>query len=188
MRPHQSNGGHGGYSLIEMMIVVAMIAVLAGIAVPVSSGMITRARAESANLEVLTWLESARNRAIAERRNFEVTFDQDADLITIERVEPDDERTPIAIHALENGLTFMQFDGVDDTPDEFGDESDVEIEGDAPHMFTSDGSFIDANGDPVNGTIFLGKEDQIETAGAITVFGVTGMLRVWKLAGSSWHQ
>jgi prepilin-type N-terminal cleavage/methylation domain-containing protein len=177
-----------GYSLIEMMLVVAVIAILGGISVPITNAMISRARADSASVVAATWLESARNRAVAERRNFEITFDQDTDRIIIERVNSDDTRTLIGNFALEDDLTFMQFEGAPDTPDLFGQDSDVELEGDAPHMFTSDGSFMDANGDPANGTIFLGKPGLVETGRAITIFGATGLIRTWKLAGNKWFQ
>jgi prepilin-type N-terminal cleavage/methylation domain-containing protein len=177
-----------GYSLIEMMVVVAVIAIVAGISVPVTSAMISRARSEGTGVVVATWLESARNRAVAERRNFEVTFDTGTNRIKVERVEPDLAKTVIVDYELPDDSRFMQFDGASDTPDLFGNDQDVEIEGDAPHMFTSDGSFVDANGDPVNGTIFMGKPGQVETGSAITFFGATGLIRTWHLAGTEWYQ
>ena len=55
-------------------------------------------------------------------------------------------------------------------------------------MFTSDGSLIDSAGDVTNGTIFIGGPNHPETARAITVWGVTGMLRTWKWRGRVWMQ
>jgi hypothetical protein len=46
--------------------------------------------------------------------------------------------------------------------------------------------FVDANGDPSNGTIFMGKTGQTDTGTAITVFGATGLLRTWRLSGKTW--
>jgi prepilin-type N-terminal cleavage/methylation domain-containing protein len=183
---HRNLHRTGGFSLIEMMIVVAVIAVLAGVSVPVTAGMISRARAQSAGAVAETWLESARNRAVAERRNFHVTFNLVNNHVVIAREEPDDTLTPIADYAFEEGLEYFKFTGSPDTPDQFGNASEVDIEGDAPYMFTSDGSFMDANGDPVNGTIFLGKPNQPETGRAITIFGATGLIRTWKLGATSW--
>jgi Tfp pilus assembly protein FimT len=170
------------------MIVGALIAVGAGMAVPISAGMIARAKAEGASVSARTWLELARNRAIAERRNFEVTFEADTNRIIVQRVEPDDTRTTIVDRELEDELDFMQFDGAPDTPDLFGSESAIAVDGPGPYMFTSDGSFIDANGDPSNATIFIGKENQVETGRAITIFGATGMIRTWQLAGNKWFE
>jgi prepilin-type N-terminal cleavage/methylation domain-containing protein len=177
-----------GFSIVELMIVAALIAIGAGMAVPISAGMISRAKADSASLTALGWLETTRNRAIAERRNFEVTFDPETNRVTVERVEPDNENTPIMDLRLEDGLTFMQFDDAPDTPDLFGNGDAVDFDGPAPYMFTSDGSFLDANGDPSNGTLFLGKPDQVETGRAITIFGVTGLMRTWALSGNRWYQ
>jgi prepilin-type N-terminal cleavage/methylation domain-containing protein len=185
---HRMTDRDAGYTLVEIMVVVALIAVVAAISVPISGVMISRARADSASIQAVTWLEGARNRAVAERRNFQVTFDTETNRIRIDRVEPDLEPTLIADYQLEEGLEFMQFEDAPDTPDLFGNESDVELEGDTPHMFTSDGSFIDANGDPANGTLFMGKSGQPETARAVTIFGATGVIRTWKLAGTTWFQ
>ena len=53
-------------------------------------------------------------------------------------------------------------------------------------MFTSDGSLIDGAGDVTNGTIFVANPQVPETARAVTIAGVTGMLRSWKWRGSEW--
>jgi prepilin-type N-terminal cleavage/methylation domain-containing protein len=177
-----------GFTLVELMMVVALIAVAVGMAVPISGRMIAKAKADSTGIEVQTWLEAARNRAVAERRNFEVTFDLPGHRLRIARVEPDQSRLPIQTRNLPEGMRFLKFAGAADTPDLFGAASAVDFDGPAPHMFTSDGSFIDANGDPSNGTIFMGKTGQRETAQAVTVFGTTGLTRAWKFTGSKWYQ
>ena len=55
-------------------------------------------------------------------------------------------------------------------------------------MFTSDGSLIDAAGDVTNGTILSVTSKTPETTRAITVWGVTGLMRSWKWSGSKWLQ
>ncbi len=57
-----------------------------------------------------------------------------------------------------------------------------------PVMFTSDGSLIDTAGDVINGTIFIVKPGSLETARAVTIWGVTGLMRTWKWRGSQWMQ
>jgi prepilin-type N-terminal cleavage/methylation domain-containing protein len=177
-----------GFSLIEVMLVVALIAVVAGVSIPISTRMISRAKATSIGLEVVTWLEGARNRAQSERRNFEVTFDAAAHRLRVERVEPDFSRTLIFDRELPDEMRFMLFGSAPDSPDLFGNASPVDFDGPSPHMFTSDGSFVDANGDPSNGTLFMGKDRQIETARSITVFGATGLIRSYKYSGNGWFQ
>jgi Tfp pilus assembly protein FimT len=176
-----------GFSLVDILMVVAIIGLLAAMAIPISNAMVVRARASSASLEVLTWLENARNRATAERRNFEVTFDADDNTVTIQRVEFDMiTRTPIMTRELPDNAKFFKFAEMDDTDDRFGAASALDLDGPAPHMFTSDGSFIDSNGDPSNATIFMAREGQIDTARAITIFGASGLMRSWKSAGKMW--
>jgi prepilin-type N-terminal cleavage/methylation domain-containing protein len=175
-----------GFALVELMVVVALIAIVTGVAIPISAGMISRAKADSTILEARSWLEEPRNRANAERRNFEVTFNTTTNHIKVQRVEPNLSRTLILDRELSGGLKFMTSPGAADTPDLFGNGTAVEFDGPAPHMFTSDGSFTDANGDPSNGTIFMGKTGQAEASRAITVFGVTGLLRTWRLVGNQW--
>ena len=55
-------------------------------------------------------------------------------------------------------------------------------------MFTSDGSLIDSAGDIVNGTIFVAMPNQVDTARAVTIFGVTGLTRAWKWRGRKWME
>jgi hypothetical protein len=149
--------------------------------------MIARTKSTSARMEVLTWFELARNRATAERRNFEVTFDATQRSIQIQRIESNGAKTvPPVVRQLPENVAFQQFSGVPDTPDQFGADSAIDFDGPSPYMFTSEGMFVDSNGDPSNGTLFMGKPGQPDTGAAVTVFGTTGLLRAWKLSGKKW--
>jgi prepilin-type N-terminal cleavage/methylation domain-containing protein len=186
--PPERRNGDDGFSLIEMMLVVAVGIILAAMAIPVSSNFISTARADSSIIAALDALETARDRSVAERRNFEVSF-VNPNHIRVERVEvPSGLKTLISDNVLENGQQFVKFVGLPDTPDAFGVATSISFGGTAPWMFTSDGTFIDSNGDPVNGTILLGVPNQPSTARAVTVFGVTGLTRSWKWRGTKWFQ
>jgi hypothetical protein len=82
----------------------------------------------------------------------------------------------------------VKFSGMPDTPDAFGASAAQSFTGTAPVMFTSDGSLVDSNGDVSNGTIFFGIPGQPMTARAVTIFGVTGLTRIWKWRGSQWME
>jgi Tfp pilus assembly protein FimT len=179
--------GAAGFTLLEVLMVVALAMVVSAIAIPVSRNMLSRSKATGANMEVMSWLEMARNRATAERRNFEVTFDSTQRSIQIQRIEADGTKTaPVQLRHLPENVGFVQFSGATDTPDAFGAASPIVFSGPTPHMFTTDGSFIDSNGDPSNGTLFMGKPGQRDTGTALTVFGATGLLRAWRLTGNKW--
>jgi prepilin-type N-terminal cleavage/methylation domain-containing protein len=177
-----------GFTLIEMMLVVVLIGIVAGMAVPITAGFLTTARSDSTGIEVNSWLETARARAVAERRNFEVTFDTSTSHVKIQRVDqtdPEVKKTTILDRELPEGMKFVKF-SASDTPDKFGYGAAIDIDGPSPYMFTSEGSWLDANGDPSNGTITFGKSGQNQTARAITIFGASGLTRRWKLTGSAW--
>jgi prepilin-type N-terminal cleavage/methylation domain-containing protein len=180
--------GPKGFSLAEMLVVVALIAIGAAVAIPVTMQMVNRAKGDSALVVVHTVLDTGRNRAVAERRNVELTFVA-PNRIRLERIEvPGGGRTVVGEMQLEAGQEFVKDPDLPDTPDAFGAGAAISFTGVSPVMFTSDGSLIDSAGDITNGTVFVAKPGHPETARAVTVFGVTGMLRSWKWRGAQWFQ
>ena len=177
-----------GFSLIEMMVVVAVGIILAAVAVPVSSNFINSTRADSSVIATVDALTTARDRSVAERRNFEVSF-VNPNHIVIKRDEVSPvSTTPISDTVLENGQQFVVFPALPDTPDLFGKATAIAFTGTGPWMFTSDGSFIDSNGDVANGTVFLGVPNTPTSARAVTIYGVTGLMRAWKWRGAQWFE
>ena len=94
----------------------------------------------------------------------------------------------------EGRLEYRKFPAIPDTPDGFGNGTAIFIGGAAapvagsPVMFTSEGSFTDTNGDPVNGTLLLGIANQPSTANALTIIGTTATVRSWRYNGGRWVQ
>ncbi len=176
-----------GFSLVELLVVVAMVAIAVGITIPISQAMVTRSKADSTGREIMSWLDDARSRALTERRNFEVAFDTALNVITITRLEPGGGRTTILSRTLPDQMTFM-LGGMPDTPDAFGNGSAVDFDGPSPYMFTSEGSFTDSAGDISNGTIYVGRATEPDTGRAVTVFGATGLTRAWKRYGNKWSE
>ena len=179
-----------GFSLIEMLLVLGISAVLAAVAVPVSNQYIKWAKADSATESTLHSIALARDRAVAERRNVELTFVM-PNIVRLERENIDSAgvttgKTTLLEVMLDNGQQFLKFTGLPDTPDAFGNTSAITFGGTAPFMFASDGTLVDSSGDIVNGTIFVGNPNQAATARAVTIFGASGLLRSWKWRGSSW--
>lgn len=176
-----------GYSLVELLMIVAIIAVLGGMVAGVTTNYVSRAKSDGAVLSLVSTLEVARNRAIAERRNFEVNF-VGTNRIQISRVEvPSGTRTLVTDVILENGLIYKKFPGLPDTPDMFGAASPIDFDGTGPVAFTSDGSLIDQAGDPSNATIFVGENSNDKTtARAITIMGATGLLKSFSWGGTQW--
>ena len=133
---------------------------------------------------------AARDRAISERRNIQLSF-VSPNRIQLIRQEVNSAgvttgTTTVSDTYLENGEVFVKFTGIPDTPDAFGNTSAVTFGGTAPFMFTSDGTLIDSNGDPINGTVLLGTPNLPDTQRAVTIFGVSGLTRAWKWRGGQW--
>jgi type II secretory pathway pseudopilin PulG len=172
------------------MMVVALIGITLAIAIPVSNSFVQLSKADSSLVHAMAAIDTARDRAVAERRNFVVSFVM-PDKIDLIRQEIDASGAVIGTtitdrFILENGQQFVKFPAIPDTPDLFGASSATSFTGTAPFMFTSDGSLVDSSGDISNGSIFLGIPNRPDTARAVTVFGVTGLTRSWKWRGSQW--
>ena len=133
-----------GFSLIEVLLTLGIAGVLAAMAVPVSSQYIKWAKADSTTESTLRVIASGRDRAVAERRNIELTFVM-PNIIRLERenIDASGNTTGKTIELevmLDNGQQFLKFTGVPDTPDAFGNGSAITFGGTAPYMFASDGT------------------------------------------------
>lgn len=180
-----------GYSLVELLTVAAVIGILGGISLAVSTNYAKQAKADGATEAIVSAIEVVHNRAVAERRRFELNFIQ-PNRIRVDRVEePGGARTTVQTLEFENDLVYRQFTGIGDTPDLFGMASTTDFDGNGPVSFTSDGSLIDFDGEVSNGTIFIGKKGNDadkNTARAITIFGATGLIRHYKWAKTAWTE
>lgn len=196
-RPRSGNSGHAtgpqpasrkraGFTLIELMVVLGLIGVMSAVAVMVMPGALLSAKADSGGARVMSALRTAREQAIAQRRTVRITFTA-PNMVTVSRVEvPGPGTTVLNTVFLEDGVGFRQFAGVPDTPDAFGSGSATSFGTATAVAFTSEGSFVDQNGDPVNGTVFLGRVNETMSARAVSLFGPTALIRQWRWNGNQW--
>lgn len=183
-----------GVTLLELLVMVAIIGTLAGVAALVLPSVVTLARADSGASEAMSLLRTCREQAITERRNVEIAF------VGVQRIEcrrreinadgtPNGTLTLVQQVRLGQRIRFQRFAGLPDTPDGFAAGADpVSFTGTGPWSFTSEGSLVDVNGDIVNGTVFLGEPSVPATARAVTLFGATAFLHEWRWGGARWME
>jgi prepilin-type N-terminal cleavage/methylation domain-containing protein len=176
-----------GYTLMEMFVVLGIIAVGSSVAIPITMQMVRASRADSALKLTTTFLQTARNRAVAERRNIVLEFTDDT--IVASRMEvPSGLLTVVDTLVLEDGYKFER-EQLPDTPGlvlQVGDA--IDFSEDEPAMFTSDGSLICAAGDVCNGVMFMVKDNAEDQSRAVQIWGVTGLLRSFRMVGGEWIQ
>jgi prepilin-type N-terminal cleavage/methylation domain-containing protein len=186
-----------GFTLVELLIVVALIGVLAAVAIGITPDVIRTAKGKSGAQQLAGFLKRHREMAISRRRNIEIWFTLPNQVRSVQRAVPDPPNplgasTPLETMPLEGQVGYRQFPAIPDTPDAFGFAGPIILGGAAPTanpvMFTSEGSFTDVDGNPINGSVFLGISNQPTTANALTIIGTTATVRTWRYDGSRWVQ
>jgi Tfp pilus assembly protein FimT len=173
------------------MISLVIMAVMIAATIIRMQPVIQEWRANRAMYVVLGQLRWARQTSIAERRNIQVQFLGTNEIKLIRQDQPAGQTVLSDLYLL-GQARYMVVAGMPDTPDAFGNADPVEFAGvaDGPPImqFQSDGTFVDGNGNPINGTVFLGIPQFSSTARAVTVLGATGRVRSWGSAGGAWTQ
>lgn len=184
-----------GFSLLEVLVVVGLIGTLAAMAMMVSPTFLKGARADAGITQALDTLRLARDTAISQRRNVRVVF---VGLTAIQTVREDigangavTGTTTLRTTEFENHMQFRVVPDVPNTPDGFSLSGATQAGALAfgtstTRMFTSEGSFVNQQGDFLNGTLFLAIPGDPSSARAITIFGPTALIRAWRWNGREW--
>ena len=179
-----------GFSLVELMVVVAIMATVAATAVLLTPEFRRQARADSGIQQAMNAVRFAREIAVSQRRNVRLVFVAPN---RIQLVREDINAAGVVIGTtlmstifLEGAMEFRQFAGQGDTGDGFGLAGPIAFGPSATRLFTSEGSFVTAAGQPLNGTLFLGRINEPKSARAITVFGPTALIKAWRWDGVKW--
>jgi len=180
-----------GFTLLEVLMVVAVLGTLTAMAIMVSPNFLRMAKADSGVAQVTDVLRLARETSVSQRRNIMV---RPVGLNGLQTVRQDIGANGIVVGTtvlrtveFENGVQFRLESGVPNTPDAFPLNGTAVAFGASPtRMFTSEGTFVDQQGDPLNGTFFLARPNDPLSVRAITIFGPTALIRVWQWNGRQW--
>ncbi len=157
-----------GFSLMEFLVAVAIISIILGMALLNYGSILPNFKANSAMDQLLYQLRSARERAIAHRREVQVQF-VGTNQLTITEIWLLGTAPPAST------VSFAVY---------FGG-----LSGGPPIMkFSTTGALIDGGNTVVNGTVFMGIPGKPSTARAISILGATGRVREYHWDGSQWQE
>jgi prepilin-type N-terminal cleavage/methylation domain-containing protein len=188
-----SNRSQRGFSLLEVLTAVAIISIIMGMAMLNYGSILPNFKANSAMDQLLYQLRSARERAIAHRREVQVQF-IGTNQLQITEIWPVGTAPVDKPVSFEGGAQFIVFPSVPDIPApfNFGNTAPVYfggLSGGPPIMkFSTTGAFIDGGNTLVNGTVFMGIPGRSSTARAISILGATGRVREYHWDGSQWQE
>lgn len=195
-----------GFSLMELMIAFVIIVITAGIMfMSVQPGLKQTRVTNAYNLTLMT-LRQARDTAVTHNGVYIVTLSAAATPNSI-TVTQQDTNQVIETEYLPTDMCFCVVSGVPTsnttapyTPDQFGTAAyaiDLDVNnnlGQNVIYFWPDGSAKDVTGKYANGVLYLARQSDLYSSRAITLWGLTGRLRGWRLynnasAGTnSWSQ
>jgi Tfp pilus assembly protein FimT len=176
-----------GFSLIELCTTLAFMCIIGGFAVLNINAILPGVRANEAMYQTMAQLRSARETAMAQRRNIEIRFLGNSQIRIVRHELPNGE-TILSDINLSNNCEFTLFDSIPDSPDTFGKASAVDFGGADTLLFLSDGTLVNDQNNPLSGSVFIGWHDMPETARVVTILGATGRVRSYRWNGTSWIQ
>jgi len=176
-----------GFTMWELAVVCVLLMIISAMAIVQLHPTIQQQQADAAMVEVASMFRQAREMAIAQRRQIQVSFIGN-NQVALNRlfINP----AVVGGVVIQPPMGFRLTNGKGDTPDGFGNAGAIEfggvVGGPPTMMFQSDGSFVGPTGVPINGTVFLGMLNEPSTARAVTVVGATGRIRMWRNNAAAW--
>lgn len=194
--------GMRGFSLVEMMIVVTMILIVCAMSVTTMQPMMQSTRVANAYNLTLSSMRMAHDLAVGQRQIMYITFNNAPSPNTITITNGGD-GTVMYSYLMPSDVTFVNVPGIPTaagtTPDGFGVgafaiDFDQAVAGGNKTViyFYPDGTAKDVNGYTNNGVIYIARSSQLYSSRAITLWGLTGRLRGWRLfqtaSGNYWRE
>jgi prepilin-type N-terminal cleavage/methylation domain-containing protein len=188
---HRSDGG---YSLIELIVVVTIIVVLSAISIPYAVNFTKAYKSEDQAVKVLDLMRETAQLALNQRRTFRFELDINGTRplarIIDETPDPDVTVKTIPLEPL-NEIRMDAPAGVT-RPNPPNYPNVAFISGLWSAKFKSDGSVVNASNSPVSATIYsYPPKDNTTTprrmteVRAITLYGGSGAVRYWKHNGTA---
>jgi type II secretory pathway pseudopilin PulG len=203
--------GARGFSLLEMMIVICVLMIVGGIGFMALQPPLKDAKVNQPFESAMMPLRVARQRAIAERKQYIVCYGIAAPPAAITPIAPTAQSiqifrwdvgtalsaaTQVTAVTLPIDINFQVLPGLPNgpatVPDGFGSavtaiDFDQNVAGGGIKnqvMFMPDGSAHDVNGNLNSGIVYVARNGDLYSSRAITLYGATGRVRGWRLLNS----
>ena len=203
--------GARGFSLLEMMIVICVLMIVGGIGFMALQPALKDAKVNQAFESAMMPLRVARQRAIAERKQYIVCYGIAAPPAAVTPIAPTAQSiqifrwdvgtalsaaTQVTAVKLPIDINFQVLPGLPNgpatVPDGFGSavtaiDFDQNVAGGGIKnqvMFMPDGSAHDVNGNLNSGIVYVARNGDLNSSRAITLYGATGRIRGWRLLSS----
>jgi len=203
--------GARGFSLLEMMIVICVLMIVGGIGFMALQPALKDAKVNQAFESAMMPLRVARQRAIAERKQYIVCYGIAAPPAALTPIVPTAQSiqifrwdvgtalsaaTQVTAVTLPIDINFQVLPGLPNgpatVPDGFGSavtaiDFDQNVAGGGIKnqvMFMPDGSAHDVNGNLNSGIVYVSRNGDLYSSRAITLYGATGRIRGWRLLSS----
>jgi type II secretory pathway pseudopilin PulG len=210
-RSSNQEWGARGFSLLEMMIVICVLMIVGGIGFMALQPALKDAKVNQAFESAMMPLRVARQRAIAERKQYIVCYGIAAPPGSITPIAPTAQSiqtfrwdagtalsaaTQITAITLPIDINFQVLPGLPNgpatVPDGFGSAAaaidfDQNVAGGGitnQVLFMPDGSAHDVNGNLNSGIVYVARNGDLYSSRAITLYGATGRIRGWRLLNS----
>lgn len=173
--------GESGFTLVELLLATTIFMIASAMAAVVTNSMLPGIRADGQARRLMALMQYGREVSIANRRNVQIQFNIPLNTVTLVLMNGG-LATPIESLVFEYSMRIQQM-GLPDTPDGFGATSPVSFGNSQNYIFEPDGSFVDETGLPINGSVYLGIGNVMQTARAITITGTTARPRLYRWSG-----
>ncbi len=187
------NRGMQGFTLVELLVVVVVSLIAAAVTFINVTPALRQLHVDNAYATTISTMDSARARATSLRRTYLVTLTLPGTITITDAV--DATAPPVMVSTLPSDVSFDAESGIPATnptaPDRLGNgqpdgpicfDIGVTVNCSNSFLFYPDGSARDAAGNVNNGVVYIARPGEVRTSRAITLYGLSGRLRGWRLA------